>query len=76
MDALLSELTGIVGPEHVLTDPGLVAGYVTDWTRRFRGVARAVIRPGDTGHVARALLTGGPSPPSTASAGPRPRCCT
>jgi FAD/FMN-containing dehydrogenase len=56
MDALLAELTGIAGAEHVLTDPDLVAGYATDWTRRFRGAARAVIRPGEAGQVARALL--------------------
>ena len=34
MDALLAELTAIAGPEHVLTDPDLVAGYTTDWTRQ------------------------------------------
>jgi FAD/FMN-containing dehydrogenase len=55
MDALIAELTAICGPEHVLTDPDLTAGYVTDWTRRFRGRARCVIRPGDVGEVARVL---------------------
>jgi len=40
MDALLAELTAITGPEHALTDPDLVAGYTTDWTRRFSGEAR------------------------------------
>ncbi len=48
MDALLKELAAITGPEHVLTDPDLTAGYVTDWTRRFRGTARWVVRPGAT----------------------------
>jgi FAD/FMN-containing dehydrogenase len=56
MDALLSELTAIAGPEHVLTDPDLVAGYTTDWTRRFSGQARCVIRPGEAGQVAAVLL--------------------
>jgi len=56
MDALLAELTAVVGAEHVLTDPDVTAGYTTDWTRRFRGVARCVVRPGDTGEVAGALL--------------------
>src|SRR5579862_5479508 len=55
MDTLLAELTEIAGPEHVLTDPDLVAGYTTDWTRRFAGRARAVIRPGGTPEVAAAL---------------------
>ncbi len=56
VDALLAELTAIAGPEQVLTDPDVTAGYETDWTRRFRGVARCVVRPGDTGQVARVLL--------------------
>jgi FAD/FMN-containing dehydrogenase len=56
MDALLAELAAIAGAEHVLTGPDLTAGYETDWTRRFRGVARCVVRPGDAGQVARVLL--------------------
>src|SRR5580693_3174425 len=55
MDALLAELTAIAGPDHVLTDPDLVAGYATDWTRRFSGVARGVVRPADTAEVAAVL---------------------
>ena len=55
MDALLKELAAITGPEHVLTDPDLTAGYVTDWTRRFRGTARCVVRPGATAEVAAVL---------------------
>ena len=46
------DLAGIVGPAHVLTDPQLRAPYETDWTRRFTGRARAVVRPADTGQVA------------------------
>src|SRR3984957_1045753 len=49
MDTLLAELTEIAGPEHVLTDPDLTAGYTTDWTRRFSGVARAVGAPAAAG---------------------------
>jgi FAD/FMN-containing dehydrogenase len=56
MDALLAELTAIAGAEHVLTDPDVTAGYEADWTRRFRGVARCVVRPADVGQVARVLL--------------------
>ncbi len=56
MDALLSELTAITGREHVLTDPDVTAGYTTDWTRRFRGVAHCVVRPRDCGEVARVLF--------------------
>ncbi len=55
MDALLEELAAITGPEHVLTDPDLTGGYATDWTRRFRGAARCVVRPGATAEVAAVL---------------------
>ncbi len=59
MDALLAELTAICGPDHVLTDPDVTAGYATDWTRRFRGLACCVIRPGGADEVAAALLACG-----------------
>ncbi len=56
MNALVAELTAIAGAEHVLADPDVTAGYATDWTRRFRGVAHCVVRPGDVDEVARVLL--------------------
>ena len=43
--ALIAELGRIVGPDHVLTDPELRAGYESDWTGRYRGEALAVVRP-------------------------------
>ncbi len=52
MSDLAAELTAIVGAASVLTDPGVTAGYTTDWTRRFRGLARCVVRPGSTAEVA------------------------
>lgn len=52
MDALLAELAAVISPDHVLTDPELVSGYTTDWTRRFSGAARCVVRPADTAQVA------------------------
>ncbi|HML98059.1 MAG TPA: FAD-binding oxidoreductase [Tepidiformaceae bacterium] len=48
---LLSRLVSIVGRHHVLTDPGLRAGYETDWTRRFHGESPAVVRPGSLEEV-------------------------
>lgn len=51
-EALARELRTIVGDANVLTDPDLVAGYQTDWTGRFRGEARCVVRPGTTEEVA------------------------
>src|SRR5487761_564599 len=52
MDDLFAELTAIAGAEHVLTDPDVTDGYTTDWTRRFSGRARCVVRPGRTEEVA------------------------
>lgn len=53
--ALEHALVAAVGRAHVLVDPGLTAAYETDWTRRFTGRSRAVVRPGDTGEVAAVL---------------------
>jgi FAD/FMN-containing dehydrogenase len=53
--ALDAALRAVVGDSHVLTDPALVASYETDWTRRFTGAARAVVRPGSTAEVAAVL---------------------
>ena len=53
MTAPLEErLTAIVGAEHLLTDPSVAASYETDWTGRFHGRARCVVRPADTAGVA------------------------
>jgi FAD/FMN-containing dehydrogenase len=48
----LRDLESIVGREHVLTDPEVVASYTTDWTGRFVGPTGAVVRPGATDEVA------------------------
>jgi FAD/FMN-containing dehydrogenase len=55
MDDLFAELTDVLGSDHVLTDPDVTDGYTTDWTRRFRGQARCVVRPGSTEEVAAVL---------------------
>jgi FAD/FMN-containing dehydrogenase len=52
MDDLFAELRAIVGADNVLTDPDVTGGYTTDWTRRFHGQARCVVRPSDTAEVA------------------------
>jgi FAD/FMN-containing dehydrogenase len=54
--SLETGLADAVGPAHVLTDPGLTASYTVDWTGRFVGSARAVVRPATTEQVA-AVLT-------------------
>ena len=51
-DRLLAELVEVVGAAHVLRSPELTAGYETDWTGRWHGRARAVVRPASTAEVA------------------------
>src|SRR2546423_3672422 len=52
---LQSQLIEAIGPEAVLTDPDVVAGYETDWTGRFRGRARLVVRPASRDQVVSVL---------------------
>ena len=54
-DQLLRELAGLLGPQHLLRDPALTAGYAQDWTGRWRGSPLAVARPGSTVEVAAVL---------------------
>jgi FAD/FMN-containing dehydrogenase len=49
---LLTALREVVGPAQVLTDPGAMAAFTTDWTGRWSGPARAVVRPGSPAEVA------------------------
>ncbi len=52
---LVDQLTRIVGPEHVLVDDDLRAGYERDWTGRYGGPCTAVVRPGSTAEVSEVL---------------------
>lgn len=52
---LVHALRAVVGDRHVLLDPDLRAPFEIDWTRRFGGPARAVVRPGSTTEVADVL---------------------
>ena len=52
MSDLEEQLRAIVGTAHLLVDPDLRDAYETDWTRRFTGEARCVVRPGSTAEVA------------------------
>jgi FAD/FMN-containing dehydrogenase len=49
---LRARLGAAVGGEQVLTDPGEVAPYVSDWRGRYHGKAQAVVRPANTQQVA------------------------
>lgn len=51
-DGLAAALAAIVGPAHVLTADDERAGYEIDWTRRWHGRARLVVRPGSATEVA------------------------
>ncbi len=55
MSTLEEDLRAVVGPGHVLADPDLRAPYEQDWTGRFGGPARLVVRPADAGEVSAAL---------------------
>jgi FAD/FMN-containing dehydrogenase len=52
--ALLRDLTAVLGEHHVLAGDA-TAGYVTDWTSRYRGTTPAVLRPERTEQVAAVL---------------------
>ncbi|MGF7239234.1 MAG: FAD-binding oxidoreductase [Frankia sp.] len=52
---LEEDLRAVVTDAHLLTDPSMVASYETDWTGRFHGRARCVVRPADTAQVAGVL---------------------
>jgi FAD/FMN-containing dehydrogenase len=51
-DPLSRDLAAVVGRSQVLVDPAVTAPYETDWTRRWTGRARCVVRPRDTAEVA------------------------
>ena len=49
---LETRLAAVVGAAHVLTAAADMAPYLTDWRGRFRGRARAVVRPQSTAEAA------------------------
>jgi FAD/FMN-containing dehydrogenase len=52
---LTAALSGIVGAAYVSTDADVLAARSVDWTGRYRGRARALVRPGNTDEVAAVL---------------------
>jgi len=54
MQALLTELRGIVGTGHVLTE-GDLSAWENDWRHRANGRALAVVRPANTQEVAQVV---------------------
>lgn len=55
MSDFVETLATIVGRDQVLSDPELRASYEVDWTGRFSGPCRAVVRPANTEEVAATL---------------------
>ncbi|MFV0495162.1 FAD-binding oxidoreductase [Mycobacterium sp.] len=51
----MAGLADVVGPCHVVTDPDVLAGRSADHTGRYRGRARALVRPGTAAEVAAVL---------------------
>jgi FAD/FMN-containing dehydrogenase len=49
---VIARLRADLGPDRVLTDPAVTAPFETDWTGRFTGRARSVVRPRSVGEVA------------------------
>ncbi|MGV0625665.1 FAD-binding oxidoreductase [Mycolicibacter minnesotensis] len=52
---LLRALAAAVGPAHLTDDPDVLAGRSADHTGRYRGRARALVRPGSPAEVAAVL---------------------
>ena len=52
---MLRSLATVVGSNHVITDPDVLAGRSVDHTGRYRGRASALVRPGSADQVAEVL---------------------
>ncbi|OBG58056.1 MULTISPECIES: FAD-binding oxidoreductase [unclassified Mycobacterium] len=52
---MLRSLAEVVGSNHVVTDPDVLAGRSVDHTGRYRGRASALVRPGSAEQVAAVL---------------------
>lgn len=55
MPGSLHDLKGIVGSNHVVTDPDVLSGRSVDHTGRYRGKASVLVRPGSAEEVAEVL---------------------
>lgn len=53
--SVLLRMSSLVGPNHVSTDPDVLAARSVDHTGRYRGHASALVRPGSTDEVAQVL---------------------
>ena len=53
--SVLRQVSALVGPSHVSTDPDVLAGRSVDHTGRYHGRASALVRPGSADEVAEVL---------------------
>lgn len=53
--AVAAALRAVLGPDDLLVDRDMRAGYEVDWTRRYTGTCSAVLRPRSTAQVAEVL---------------------
>ncbi len=58
-DPLAETLRAIVGDGHVLLEADMKATYERDWTGRYHGDARLIVRPANTDEVTRVLVACG-----------------
>ncbi len=54
--ALVDDLKGCVGPDHVFSTPTSTEAYGTDWTRRWSARPVAAVRPANPDEIAAVLL--------------------
>ncbi|MEO6248085.1 MAG: FAD-binding oxidoreductase [Sphingomicrobium sp.] len=54
--ALITTVRDRFGPKAVITDPGDIAPWLTDWRGRWHGQSAAILQPGSTAEVA-AIVT-------------------
>ena len=52
MNDLIERIRSIVGPAGLIGSPEEIGAYATDWRKRYRGKAAAVVRPASTAEVA------------------------
>src|SRR5271170_8267765 len=53
--SVLQQVSSLVGPNYVSTDPDVLAGRSVDHTGRYRGRAGALVRPGSPEQIAEVL---------------------
>jgi FAD/FMN-containing dehydrogenase len=51
----LERIRSVVGPRGIVTDPGEMASYLSEWRGRFTGRSPAVVRPATTGETAQVV---------------------